>query len=295
MTERTFLWLLVLLLSGRLSDLFVDACGSDHDEVDHQPHHHHDVDLHCSNETHYLRTARHLQDDGASECGMQDPAAHELAMDAERMRLHKVQNERTTRVGLDGISEIAYARLYVIPVVFHIIQPNIYTGFISYNRVRRYVAYLNSAFAASKAPFLFELKDFTRTFNANWATQCGDSGYEAQYKKKLKQGGKETLNVYLCASIGGSTTGFSYLPFQDSDSFVKDGVVLAERAVDDKRLNTLVHETVSFHNLSVISRCFLEEISHFLASNQHLPCRVIGLVCFIPSEAIPATLRVKET
>ena len=237
MTERTCLLFLVVFLTGRFCVL-VDACGGDHDDYDHFHQHNR-----SSADTQFLRTGRSLQDDDLDDCGFTDPSAHELAADNERMRQHKVLNELTTRAGPDGATVFAYARLYEVPVVVHIIQENIYSGFVSYDRVDRYIAYLNAAFAASKTPFIFQLEDITRTFDSNWASECGNSVYESEYKKKLKRGGKETMNVYLCAAIGGSTTGFSYLPFQGSDTFIKDGVVLAERSVDDKRLNTLVHES----------------------------------------------------
>ena len=240
MKTRDFLLLLIALLSDRRSVL-VFACGRDHadGDGDHlQPHEHHH-----SNKTHFLRTGRNLQDDDVDDCGFADPSPHELEADAQRMRHHKVLNELTTRAGPNGVPQFGYAGLYVVPVVFHIIQPNAYTGIVSLDRVQRYIAYLNAAFSASTTPFVFDLKDVTRTFDSKWASACGNSAYEAEYKGKLKQGGKETMNVYICTAIGGSTTGFSYLPFQDSDTFIKDGVVLAERSVDDKRLNTLVHET----------------------------------------------------
>lgn len=237
MKERTFLLLLVALLSDRLC-VFVYACGGDHADGDNlQPHEHY------SNQTHFLRTGRNLQDDGLDDCGFADPSPHELEADAQRMRQHKVLNELTTRAGPNGRTQFGYVRLYAVPVVFHILQPNINTGVVTDDRVQRYIAYLNAAFSASSTPFIFDLKEITRTYDSKWASECGNSAYEAEYKGKLKTGGKDTMNVYLCTAIGGSTTGFSYLPFQDSDTFIKDGIVLAERSFDDKRLNTLVHET----------------------------------------------------
>jgi len=232
---KTSLLLLLVLLVGRYDNLTgVEACGGgDHDHVaheeqEHQHHHQH------GNDTHYLRAGRNLQD--VEICGTHIPSQDEMAQDVVRMSRHKLKNKRT------GNKYRAYARLYVVPVVVHIIQPTIYTGYITYQRIMEYINYLNQAFAGSHAPFIFELKDFTRTMDENWATTCGNSDFEVAYKQRLKEGGKETMNVYICTAIGGSTTGFSYLPFQDSDNFVKDGVVIAERAVDDKRLNTLVHE-----------------------------------------------------
>lgn len=237
MKEWAFVLLLIALLSDRIG-LLVVACGGDNADVDH-PHRHD----HSSNATRFLRTGRNLQDDDLDDCGFSDPSPHELLADAQRMRQHKILNELTTRSGPNGRTQLGYASLYAVPVVFHIIQPSINSGVVTDDRVQRYMAYLNAAFSASSTPFIFDLKKITRTFNSEWAFECGNSAYEAEYKGMLKQGGKDTLNVYLCTSIGGSTTGFSYLPFQDSDTFLKDGIVLAERSFDDKRLNTLVHET----------------------------------------------------
>jgi len=249
-----------LVLLDPWTSVVVMACagGSEphhhhHDELsdDHHHHHHHRKE----NNSNYIRTGRNLQDgideeeqeedDEAEErCGFHDPTPEELAQDAERMQAWQRQKEQTSRT-FDNGATAGYTTifLYEIPVAFHILQPNMITNFVSFNRAREYVDYLNDAFAASNAPFVFVLVDITRTINASWGGQCGNSDTEVAYKSALKQGGAETLNVYLCHLIGGTTTGFSYLPFQESDNFVKDGVVLAESLDDRRRLNTLVHET----------------------------------------------------
>ena len=223
-----------------------------HDELSDDHHHHHHRKENNSN---YIRTGRNLQDgiddddddEAEDRCGFQDPTPEELAQDAERMQAWQRQNEQTSRTFEFGTAGNVF--LYEIPVAFHILQPNMITNFVSFDRAREYIDYLNDAFTASNAPFVFKVADITRTINASWGGQCGLPDTEVAYKSALKQGGAETLNVYLCHVIGGTTTGFSYLPFQESDNFVKDGVVLAESFDNKKRLNTLVHETGHFLGL----------------------------------------------
>lgn len=217
------------------TSISVQACEEEMDE------HGHDHE--------YLRkghNSRDLQDD-IDDCRFHDPTADEIAQDAVRRDEWLMQNEIIVGWNKGSGAAAIFTFQYEIPVTFHLIQPTIRRGFVPHSRVTRYIEYLNAAFLASSAPFVFRLQGTTRTFSEDWAERCGDSDAEAAYKSKLKRGGAEMLNIYLCTKIGGTTTGFSYLPFQQTKNFVKDGVVLAERD-HDVRLNTLVHEVVRIAN-----------------------------------------------
>jgi hypothetical protein len=224
-------WAALLLLQN----LSVTACdGRDHDH-DHSHDHQH--------KTSELRTAEQRQLQGSNinfqECGFQEPSAGQIAQDAANMKVWaKNRASKSLR---------AQSQTYTIPTYFHILQPNATTGIVDDTRVSQHVAYLNDAFSKSSTPFVFQFMSTTRTINPSWADSCADSNVELAFKTLLKVGGKESLNVYICNKIvnakGTTIAGYSYLPYADSNNFVRDGVVLF-RGTDDRRLNTLVHETV---------------------------------------------------
>jgi hypothetical protein len=213
----------------------VTACdGHDHDHS-----HNHGTHDHASE----LRTAeqRRLQgsNGGFEECGFQEPSAGQIAQDAANMKVWaKNRASKSLR---------AQSPTYTIPIYFHILQPNATAGIVTDARVSQHVAYLNDAFSKSSTPFVFQFMNTTRTINPAWGDSCADSNVEFAFKTLLKVGGKESLNVYICNKVvnakGTTLAGYAYLPDANSNNFVKDGVVL-NRGTDDRRLNTLVHETV---------------------------------------------------
>ena len=192
----------------------------------------------------YLRphhSHRHLQEDhdhgDDEECGFREPPEMDQLLDEVRMIEWRSRNVFKRN-----------AVLYDIPVYFHVVQPNFYSGLVPDSRIDRYVNYLNDAFRNSNAPFYFELQYTTRTIHPE-LDDCGNHQVEERVKQRLKKGGAAELNVYICNKLtnsnGANLSGYAYLPGPGSHQFVKDGVVLS-RSDSDHRSNTLVHEVVRF-------------------------------------------------
>jgi hypothetical protein len=206
----------------------------------------------------HLRTERQLQDDDSKaviveECGFREPSAQEIENDAANMRAWRESRSKNNHNIFQRTTKIIYA----IPVYFHIIQPTFFSGMVGSVRIAQYMEYLNDSFANSSAPFIFRYVNVSRTIRQDWADDCGSRKVEHAFKSALKVGGSDTLNIYICNSIpqysrdGHSIlqlAGYAYSPNQDSDSDIKDGVVLAQSS-DDQRLNTLVHEVVSKYGM----------------------------------------------
>jgi hypothetical protein len=148
-----------------------------------------------------------------------------------------------------------HTTIIAIPTYFHILQESSNEILASESRIYDYMNHLNKAFRNDNTPFTFVLQDITRTVNYSWSNN-GLSQQQA-YKSILKQGGRESLNIYLVRKIptpdhgDGSTTsttlaGFAYLPASvvKTDEEWRDGIVIQESYHGDvQRLGTLVHET----------------------------------------------------
>lgn len=207
--------------------LLVSACDHDHD---HGHIKRGSLRLHGDED---VQDHRHLEEDGDDEeCGFEAPTEEEI--EEENLKLSAWRSSRASFRGS-----------YNIPVYFHIIQPS-FSEMISDDRVDYYINYLNDAFS-SNTPFTFSLADTTRTVNEKWSNK----GYENSlaYKKKLKRGGRDVLNIYICNRLpkpsGGNLAGFAFLPTSKADP-VNDGVVISRTSPNDsRRPNTLVHEVVS--------------------------------------------------
>jgi hypothetical protein len=177
-------------------------------------------------------------DNEAESCGFEEPSEEQVAIDQVFMRIWN-----RDRVGADSSID------YTIPTYFHFLQYNSSDLFLSDSNVNTYMNYLNTAYNKSNAPFRFSLMGITRTINAAWSNNCRDSTYQAEYRKLLRRGGKETLNIYICNTIpagpnGGYITGFSTLP--SANLSINDGVTIVRTTPTDlQRQNTLVHEVVS--------------------------------------------------
>lgn len=174
-------------------------------------------------------------------CGFEEPSEEHIAIDQVFM-----SKWSSDRVGEDSSID------YTIPTYFHILQYNSSDLILSDSNVNTYMTYLNSAFNKSNAPFRFSLMGITRTINTTWSNNCRNSTYQVLYRTKLRRGGKETLNIYVCNTIpagpnGGYITGFSTLP--SANPGITDGVTIVRSTPTDlQRQNTLVHEVVSFRS-----------------------------------------------
>lgn len=218
------------LISILASIYFTGGC--DHDPAMSQL----DVESHA---THHGHNHRHLNEE-ASEielCGFEEPSPAERLQDQLNMFVWSF--ERATNPDAPPIN-------YTVPVYFHILQVNSSEPLVSDSNVDLYMNYLSNAFIASGTPFLFSLMGITRTVNATISNNCRD--LQNDYKPRLKRGGKETLNIYVCNSIptgpnGGSITGFATLP--SANPGTNDGVTIVRTTPTDlNRPNTLVHEVV---------------------------------------------------
>lgn len=214
-----FLFLIVSLLFAE-DRLLASAC--DHED--------HDIGQDVSNH-------RHLEDDVDEECGFEDPTEEE--MEEENLKLLAWRSSRSS-----------LRASYNIPVYFHIIQPSRSETMVPDERVNAYLNYLNDAYSPNTA-FSFSLAGITRTVDETWS----NNGYEHSfaYKSKLKEGGRDVLNVYICNKVpksnGAFLAGFAYLPTSKVDP-VLDGVVISRtNPGDSRRLNTLVHEVGHFLGL----------------------------------------------
>ena len=220
-----------------LATPFVVACG-DHDEhhnhlraTDHsaQDHRH----LHAYDED----PNRFLEEGITEECGADifQPSLLQKLEDAHNMEVWK-----ESRTGKEPRAN------YFIPIWFHIIKLDD-SEMVSDQRVQDYVNYLNDAFTNSGAPFTVVYQGTTQTVNADWSNDCYTDNTQDTMKGSLRQGGAETLNVYICNNVrttGGTVVaGYAYFPGSYSNGFVRDGVVLNSSS-SDRRLNTLVHEVV---------------------------------------------------
>lgn len=208
----------------------------------------------------YLRklpTHRHLQDDDDDdeECGFREPSEMDQLLDSVLMAEWRSRN----------VFDRRNAILYDIPVYFHVVQPNFYSGLVPDSRIDRYVKYLNDAFRNSNAPFYFSLQYTTRIIHPDFG-DCGDHQLEERIKRRLKKGGAAELNVYICTKLtnhnGASLSGYAYLPGPGSHEFVKDGVVLS-RSDSVHRSNTLVHEVVRLSFTRNIAIYFTANVAHF--------------------------------
>jgi Pregnancy-associated plasma protein-A len=231
------------------SIITVTACDHDRMKIEEVSQHDHNT-IQESFGHHHHDHHRHLDETENAEielCGVEVPTAAERLVDQLNMLLWKF--ERAADPDAAPIN-------YTIPTYFHILQLNSSDPLVSDSNVNLYMNYLSDAFIASNAPFRFSLMDITRTVNATLSNNC--SALEGDYKPKLKRGGKETLNIYVCNMIptgpnGGSITGYATLPSNKLGT--NDGVTIVRTTPTDlNRPNTLVHEVVR-RNIANFGSC----------------------------------------
>jgi hypothetical protein len=111
-----------------------------------------------------------------------------------------------------------------IDVYFHIITAQDGTGSITNQKVRKQIAVLNAAYAATG--WSFNLVAIDRTKNDLWfnGLDYGSPEQDAM-KAALRQGGSDALNIYT-AELGGSLLGWATFPRSYAANPVDDGVVL---------------------------------------------------------------------
>jgi hypothetical protein len=265
-----------------------DANGDDeeHHHDDHDDEHHHDHNDHD-----------HDHADGGGcrfhRLSQADEIADSARMTAWRAKRFDSSNNSIVHNNLFLRGKPSSTpQKYTIPVYVHVVQANFFWGNQSDEDIAAALKYLNEAFHKAAAPFVFEHKATTRTTNAKWGEGCGNDQIEIEFKKVLKKGGADTLNLYLCPKIvdqrGSILNGYAFAPFPGSDTFMRDGVVVAGRGLPQH--NTIVHEVrsilfvsfVAFVNIVrstctrlLTNRCLLLLSLSFSRS-------VITWVCFTP-------------
>ena len=147
-----------------------------------------------------------------------------------------------------------------VPVYWHVIT-NGAEGAVTDTQIRDQIRVLNGGFAGTSGGaatgFTFSLAGIDRTNNAVWYGSTG-AGAEHEYKRALKQGGDNALNVY--STSGGGYLGYAYLPeITDTAQAYLDGIVIDWRTmphVSDvygggyaDEGDTLVHEAGHWVNL----------------------------------------------
>jgi len=238
-----------LLLGSSVLLLLAGACD----------HHGEHVRGHRHDHQHGSSIARRgLQEDPEEPevCGTEEPTEEEAQAESEQL----AEWEQ-----LEGRSYLP-PQSYWIPLWFHIVQeqglPS--DNLVTDERIFYYVDYLNNAFKDSV--FFFDLRGTSRTTNTYWANNGRIEDVELAFKRAAKQGGMESLNIYLVHSLPpppGETTylanwvGFAYLPSSNAATGDKDGAVVTRSQNEpgnDQRPNTLVHEVVSAYCVRACGR-----------------------------------------
>ncbi|MFA1550611.1 zinc metalloprotease [Actinomadura chokoriensis] len=140
------------------------------------------------------------------------------------------------------------ARPLVVPVRFHVVHSG-QKGRLSKGAVKRQISTLNAAYGGRKGGVdtrvRFRLTGLDSTNKAAWFHE--PERYERPMKKRLRKGGRGTLNVYT-AIVGSDVLGFSTFPQWYRSDPRLDGVVIDYRSLPGgsygpfSRGHTAVHE-----------------------------------------------------
>ncbi|MGC4894377.1 zinc metalloprotease [Micromonospora sp. DT31] len=145
-----------------------------------------------------------------------------------------------------------------IPVVVHVIQENSTRagGNIPDSLITQQISVLNQSYAGSTGgaatAFAFQLSKINRVTNTSWYPIVQGSSAERSMKTSLRQGGKNTLNIYL-GELSDGLLGWATFPKRTLDKM--DGVVvLAESlpggtAANYNQGDTGTHEVGHWLNL----------------------------------------------
>ncbi|URM99150.1 zinc metalloprotease [Actinomadura madurae] len=150
-------------------------------------------------------------------------------LDASRLDPSRLDPSRLDPSRLDGARRIA--RRLVVPVRFHVVHSGRY-GRLSKKALRRQIATLNAAYSGRKGGadtrVRFRLSGYDRTNKPSWFYH--PQHYEHAMKRRLRKGGRGTLNVYT-ASVGAEVLGFSTFPQWYRRDPRMDGVVVDYRSL----------------------------------------------------------------
>lgn len=136
-----------------------------------------------------------------------------------------LRDRATFRAGAQAATPLASV---TIPVVVHVIQQDSTRagGNIPDSMVTQQISVLNTAYSGGTggAPtaFSFQLQKVHHVTNAAWYPIVLGSSAERQMKSSLREGGKNTLNIYL-GELSDNLLGWATFPKRKLDSM--DGVV----------------------------------------------------------------------
>lgn len=115
-----------------------------------------------------------------------------------------------------------------VPVYFHVITDTNGAGGLTQKQIDDQMAVLTSAFTSSE--FSFGPVTVTRTANRSWYNLRAGTKAERDMKTKLRQGGKNALNIYS-ANLGGGLLGWATFPSSYASNPTNDGVVILNTSV----------------------------------------------------------------
>ena len=127
------------------------------------------------------------------------------------------------------------AATVAIPTYVHVISKGagFENGDVPDNMIRAQMSVLNNAFGGytggAATGFSFNVAGVTRTVNERWHNMTILSREEREAKAALRQGGPETLNIYLTA--GGGYLGWATFPSSYSSQPSQDGIVVDFRSL----------------------------------------------------------------
>ncbi|SCG47252.1 zinc metalloprotease [Micromonospora halophytica] len=140
--------------------------------------------------------------------------------------------ERTRfRAGAQAAAPLASV---TIPVVVHVIQENSTRagGNIPDSMITSQINVLNQSYSGATGgaatAFSFQLQKINRVTNPSWYPIVQGSSAERQMKNQLREGGKNTLNMYL-GELSNGLLGWATFPKRKLDSM--DGVVVLSESL----------------------------------------------------------------
>ncbi|WP_243716550.1 zinc metalloprotease [Actinomadura darangshiensis] len=202
---------------------------------------------------------------GAAPAAKDDGCVHHLAARAARPRdradlghdrvtgmLADLRRTLLDRYGTSGEGRLdssrRAAKRLVVPVRFHVLHSGRQGG-LSKKAVKRQISTLNAAYGGKKGGVdtrvRFRLKSSDWTNSAAWFYH--PEHYERPIKRRLRKGGRGTLNVFT-AAVGTDVLGFSTFPEWYRRDPRMDGVVIDYRSLPHgsftqfNRGYTAVHE-----------------------------------------------------
>jgi hypothetical protein len=186
-------------------------------------------------------TVAAVGDAAAAACEVATPGGLEVRMKpgAKAVEPDAARGAKTDLLQGREPTSVSPAGSIEVPTVVHVIATSRARedGWLSDAEVEEQMDVLNASFAgttgpgAAATPFTFDLVRTTRTINAAWYDMLPGSAAERQAKQALRQGGDETLNVYL-SGLGGGLLGYAYFPQQGGKSKPwQDGVVVLNESI----------------------------------------------------------------